>query len=136
MAVRGEETGGAKDAPPQEIVRRNILDQMDEFIERINGIRKTLLGMSLSAMVLAPVSIALSIYLVLHPSFYNVLDSEDEFGYVLAVFLGIVMAISTAWLANGIRQHRSIGSWNKRYHEYLEEKDKIDQRIAANYGLE
>jgi hypothetical protein len=135
MALRGKETGG-EDLPPQDTARRNILDQMDEFIERINGIRRALLGMSLSAIVLAPVSMSLSIYLVLHPSFYNMLDSEDEFGYVLAVFLGIVMAISMAWLVNGIRQHRSIGSWNKRYREYLEEKDKIDQKIAANYGLE
>jgi hypothetical protein len=139
MALRGNENDGAErlaQNQPQEIVRRNILDQMDEFIERISSIRRALLGMSLSAIVLAPLSMSLSVYLVVHPSFYNVLDLEDEFGYVLAVFLGIVMAISMAWLVNGVRQYRSMGSWNKRYREYLAEKDKMDQIIAANYGLE
>ena len=91
---------------------------------------------SVSAMVLAPLAIVLSIYLLLHPSFFAILEIENEFGYVLAVFLGIVMAISMAWLVNGVRQYRSMGSWNKRYREYLAEKDKMDQIIAANYGLE
>jgi hypothetical protein len=97
------------------------LHQLDDFIELINIIRSSLLAVSVSAILLAPLSIALSLYMVQHPSFYNVLESKDEFGYVLASFLGIVITISSTWLVIGIKRYESTNSWNTRYQEYLQE---------------
>ena len=98
-------------------------------------IRKTLLGVSISALVLSPLAIGLSIYLILHPSFFAVLDIENEFGIVLSILLAAVIIISSIWLVTGIKQYSSISSWNKRYNEYLKEKEEIDRKIALQYGL-
>jgi hypothetical protein len=115
--------------------RENILSLMDSFIERITSIRKTLLGVSISALILAPFAIGLSVYLIIHPSFFAILEIENEFGSVLSVLLGAVLIISSIWLISGIRQYKSISSWSKRYNEYKKEKEDLDRKIALQYGL-
>ena len=116
--------------------RSDILSLLDDFIEQINQIRRTLFGVSISALLLSPLAIVLSIYLVLHPSFFAILEIENEFGLVLTVLLSAVILISLIWLITGIRQYRSLSSWNNRYKEYNEEKQKIDKMIESKYGLD
>jgi hypothetical protein len=116
--------------------RSDILSLLDDFIEQINQIRRTLFGVSISALLLSPLAIVLSIYLVLHPSFFAILEIENEFGLVLSVLLSAVILISLIWLITGIRQYRSLSSWNNRYKEYNEEKQKIDKMIESKYGLD
>lgn len=116
--------------------RHDVLSIVDDFIEQIFQIRKTLRGVSISAIVLGPLAIALSVYLVLNPSFFAILEIENEFGLVLSILLGAVIIISLLWLVTGIRQYRLIGSWNKRYNEYIKEKQEIDKTIASQYGLD
>ena len=114
--------------------RHDILSLLDNFIDQIHQIRRTLLGVSISALVLSPLAIALSIYLMLHPSFFAILEIENEFGIVLSVLLGAVIIISSIWLITGIKQYRSLSSWNNRYKEYIEEKQKLDKMIESQYG--
>ena len=114
--------------------RYNILNLIDTFIEQIFHIRKTLLGVSISAIIMAPVAIGLSIFLLLHPSFFAILDIENDFGIVLGVLLGSIIIISSVRFLVSIRQYRLIGSWNKRYADYIREKQEIDRTIASQYG--
>ena len=116
--------------------RSDILSLLDDFIEQINQIRRTLFGVSISALLLSPLAIVLSIYLIVHPSFFAILEIENEFGLVLSVLLSAVILISSIWLIIGIRQYLSLSSWNSRYKEYNEQKQKIDKMIEAKYGLD
>ncbi|MBV9178014.1 MAG: hypothetical protein JO327_02865 [Nitrososphaeraceae archaeon] len=118
------------------ISRHNILSLVDSFIDQIFQIRKTLRGVSISAIILAPLAIALSIYLLLNPSFFAVLEVEDEFGFILSILLGAVIIISSIWIITGIRQYRLVDSWNKRYNEYINNKEEIDRKIISRYGLD
>ncbi|HZA07641.1 MAG TPA: hypothetical protein VE619_08060 [Nitrososphaeraceae archaeon] len=118
------------------ISRHNILSLVDSFIDQIFQIRKTLRGVSISAIILAPLAIALSVYLLLNPSFFAVLEVEDEFGFILSVLLGAVIIISSIWIITGIRQYRLVDSWNKRYNEYINNKEEIDRKIISRYGLD
>ncbi|MDQ5843284.1 MAG: hypothetical protein M3286_07335 [Thermoproteota archaeon] len=117
-------------------MRQDILSLLESFIQQIQHIRKLLLGMSISAIVLAPLAIALSIYLLFHPSFFAVLETEDEFGLVLTVLLGAVIITSAIWLVSGVRQYYSMSQWKKRYEEYRREKEAIDRKIASQFGLD
>jgi hypothetical protein len=114
--------------------RYTILSLIETFIEQIFHIRKTLLGVSISAVIMAPIAIGLSVYLLRHPSFLAVLEIENEFGVVLSVLLGAIIVISSIWLVVGIRQYRLIGSWNKRYGNYIREKQQMDRMIASQYS--
>jgi hypothetical protein len=118
------------------ISRHNILSLVDSFIDQIFQIRKTLRGVSISAIILAPLAIALSIYLLLNPSFFAVLEVEDEFGFILSILLGAVIIISSIWIVTGIRQYRLVDSWNKRYNEYINDKEEVDRKIVSRYGLD
>jgi hypothetical protein len=111
-----------------------ILRLIEIFIEQIFRIRKTLLGVSISAIIMAPIAIALSVFLLRHPSFFAVLEIENEFGVILGVLLGAIIIISIVWLVVGIRQYRLIGSWSKRYGNYIREKQERDRMIASQYS--
>jgi hypothetical protein len=114
--------------------RTDILKMIDSFIEQISKIRTTMKGVSISALILAPLALALSIYIIQHPSFFVLMDNQDEFGIVLVTLLISVIGISSIWIFVGIRQYRMIGSWGRRYNEYLHGKEKIDSEIASNFG--
>ena len=118
-----------------EVSRANILFLMNSFIQQVTGIRKTLLGVSISALILAPLAIGLSLYLIVHPSFFAVLEIENEFGLVLSALMGAVLVISSLWLISGIKQYLSTGRWSKRYNEYVNAKEEMDRKIAIGYGL-
>lgn len=126
--------GEAEDTQPRS--RQDVLDLLDSFIDQIQQIRKIMFGMSVSAIVLAPLAIALSIYLMFHPSFFAVLEIENEFGLVLSILLGAVVIISGIWLSTGIRQYRSMSIWKNHYREYVKEKEEVDRKIATQFGLD
>ena len=116
--------------------RQDILSILDSFIQHVHHIRKILLGVSVTAIILAPLAIVLSIYLLIHPSFFAVLETENEFGLVLTVLLGAVIITSATWLFTGIRQYYSMSQWKNRYEEYRREKEAIDRKIASQFGLD
>ena len=117
-------------------LRHNVLTIIDSFIEQVLQIRKTLFGVSISALILAPLAIGLSIFLLQHPSFVAVLEIENEFGIALGILLIAVIIISSIWIIAGIKQYRSISTWNKRYNEYVKEKQELDRNITKRYGLD
>jgi hypothetical protein len=92
------------------------------------------LGVSISAIIMAPIAIGLSVYLLRHPSFIAILDIENDFGIVLAVLLGAIIIISLVWLVVGITQYGLVGSWNKRYGDYIRKKQQRDRMIASQYS--
>jgi hypothetical protein len=116
--------------------RFDVLDLMDSFIKKILELRRILLGVSISGFILAPLAIGLSIFLITHPHFFIVLEREYEFGMALSILLGVVIAISVGWMITGIRQYKTLKSWNKKYQEYQQQKDEIDKKIASQYGLD
>lgn len=116
--------------------RFSIIEVMDGFIEKINHIGKTLLGISISALILAPLAIGLSLYLILHPHFFFILDEYDEFGIFLAISLVVIIIISISWLVLGIHQYLMLKSWNKKYSRYIQRKDQIDNQISSEFNLD
>ena len=120
--------------------RQNVITLMDNFIEQILQKTKDTLSMalslSLSAIALSPLAIGLSIFLLLHPSFFLILEKESEFGLFLSILLAGVIIVSLLWLVTGIRQYRSIKLWNKKYSIFTERKEELDRNIAAEYDLD
>jgi len=116
--------------------QNDILRSMDVFIEKIQHLRGLMLGVSLSAIFLAPLAIVLSLYLVTHPKFLNILENENEFGFILIVLITVVLVTSGIWLITGLQQFRSLSSWNKRYSNYLKKREDLDKLISSEYKLD
>jgi hypothetical protein len=132
----GDDNSEYNDAPNMSSSRQQVLSVLDSFIEQILKIRRTLLGVSISSLILAPLAIGLSVFLLRHPSFFVILEIENEFGLILSILLGSVIVISSLWLIAGIRQYRSVGSWNKKYKAYQQDKQELDRKIAAQFVLD
>ena len=118
------------------VERNNIIYLLDSFIEQIHKIRRFLLGVSISSIILAPIAISLTLYLFTHQSFFRVLETESEFGFGLVILLSAVIIISSILFVTGILQYRQIGSWHKKYESYKKEKDDVDQYISNKFDIE
>jgi len=116
--------------------RFSIVSIIEGFIDKINKIRKTLLGISISALILAPLAIGLSVYLITHPHFFFVLEEYDEFGIFLSIWLGIIIVVSVTWFVLGIRQYVMLKSWNEKYSSYVKKKEQVDSEISSQFGLD
>jgi len=113
----------------------SILSSMDLFIEKIQQLKGIMLGVSFSAVILAPLAIGISLYLFTHPNFLRLVENEGEFAILLTVLLTVVLVTSGIWLVAGIQQFRSLSSWNKRYYNYLKKRDDLDRDIASKYDI-
>jgi hypothetical protein len=117
--------------------RLDIITSMDDFIFQILKIRRSLLYISISALILAPLAIGLSFFLISHPTFFAVLEIENEFGIVLGILLILIIIISITMIIAGIRHYRSIVvKWTKGYREFQREREEADGKIAEEYGIE
>lgn len=116
--------------------RFSIVSVIEGFIDKINDIRRTLLGISLSALILAPLAVGLSAYLITHPHFFFVLDEYDEFGIYLSIWLAIIISVSIAWFVLGIRQYVMLKSWNEKYANYLKRREQLDRDISTQFKLD
>jgi hypothetical protein len=113
----------------------DILNLIDGFIDQISKIRTIVKGVSVSALILAPLAIVLSIFLLTHSSFFTILEDEDEFGLVLIILLGSVISISCVWIVAGLRQYHMISDWNKRYANYLTNREQVRKNIESELGF-
>ena len=130
---------GSNEEDASNIARQNIISLMDNFIEQLLQARRTLIvafTLSISSIILAPLAVGLSIFLLLHPSFFVALEKEDEFGIFLCILLAGIIIVSSIWLVTGIRQYRSIKSWNKKYSMFLKKREEIDRNIVSEYDLD
>lgn len=118
------------------VERNNILYLLDSFIEQIHKIRKFLIGVSFSSIILAPIAISLALYLFTHHSFFRILEAENEFGFALLIFLSAVIIISSILFVTGIIQYKRIGSWHKKYESYKKEKDNVEQYISNKFNFD
>ncbi|MGZ5549153.1 MAG: hypothetical protein ACXWFZ_14520 [Nitrososphaeraceae archaeon] len=116
--------------------RNNILSLLDSFIEQIHKIRKYLIGVSVSSIILAPIAILLAVYLFTHQSFFSVVEAESEFGFGLIILLSAVIIISSITFITGIIQYKQIGSWHKKYESYKKEKDEVEQYISNKFKFD
>ncbi len=118
------------------VERNNILYLLDSFIEQIYKIRRFLIGVSVSSIILAPIAILLALYLFTHQSFFRVLEVESEFGFGLITLLSAVIIISSILFVTGIIQYKQIGSWHKKYEAYKKEKNDVEQYISNKFKFD
>jgi hypothetical protein len=116
--------------------RQNVLEIIDGFIESMTKMRKIFVGFSASALFLAPIAIALVIYLSFHPLFFSVLVKYGDFGVFLSVLLGSVIIISGIWFVLGLRQYRIISSLNRRHNQYTRMKEDMEKVFASQFEIE
>ncbi len=120
----------------EEYSNHSLRDVIESFVEQIQKTRRLLFGVTISALILAPLAIGLSVYLARHELLFFYLDEYDEFGTFLGVLLATIIIISSIWLVLGIRQFTMLKSWNARYSSYMKKKERLDEKISSSFELD
>lgn len=110
----------------------NILNLADSFIEQMVKITRILKVMSISSLIMLAIALGLTIYLIYHPLFSDLLATNIDLRFTLSVLTVSILAIFSISIATAIRQYRFINSWNKRYQSFILKKDELDRKIAAD----
>ncbi len=116
--------------------RKNVLWLLDSFIDQVNSMRKFLGGVAISAIIMTPFALMLSVFLITHPSFFAILEKEDQFGLMLLTLLILIIVISSILFITGLLQYRKIKSWYKNYQEYRRITDDIDKKISEKFDFD
>jgi hypothetical protein len=117
------------------IARSTVLALIESYVTQMLILRKTLLLVFISGVILAPVSIVLSVYILIHPSLDEIMDRQDNFGEVLVLLLTAVFISSVLWFGLSLKQYISIGQWNRRYKQYLRDHAVFESQLLQRYGL-
>jgi hypothetical protein len=131
--LRKDNNEDLKNTSPQNVIRL-----IDGFIEQMRQTRKTMalaLSLSITSIVVAPVSIGLSISLLQHPS--SLLFLKEKMNFTRSCcFSNWSYYTVFSMFGGGIKQYRSINSWNKKYSVYSKKKEELDRNIATEYDLD
>ncbi len=71
----------------EEYSNHSVRDVIESFVEQIQKTRKLLFGVTISALILAPLAIGLSVYLVRHEHFFSFLTNMMNLGRFLSYYL-------------------------------------------------
>jgi hypothetical protein len=114
----------------------NILNLADSFIEQMVKITNILKVMRISSLIMMTVALGVVMYLVYHPSFFSLLATNSEFGFILIILIVLIIGVFSVCIISAIRQYNFINSWNKRYQAFILRNDELDKKIAAGLALD
>jgi hypothetical protein len=118
---------------------QNVIRLIDGFIEQMRQTRKTMAlapSLSISSIVVVPVVIGRSSCCNTYPSLLFLKEKTNLDLFSFLVFLIGVIILALVCLVVGIKQYRSINSWNKKYTVYSKKKEELDRNIASEYDLD
>lgn len=115
--------------------RINIIGLLDSFVLYMSKVRRTFLAISGTSLIQAPVAIALSLYLVFHPSYLPILNRPDDFGEVLTVLFAIIIASSAFWFITGLKNYKELKGWTVNFDRYQKQKQAEEEAISRKFGL-
>jgi hypothetical protein len=113
----------------------NILNLADSFIEQLVKITNILKVMRISGLIMMTVALGVVMYLVYHPSFFSLLATNSDFGFILNMSIVLIIGVFCVCIISAIRQYNFINSWNKRYEAFILRNDELNKKIAAGMGF-
>ncbi|MEM2904207.1 MAG: hypothetical protein QW057_03235 [Candidatus Bathyarchaeia archaeon] len=127
--------GGVSSQPEAE--RESLLEMIDRLIEHLDSARVWLNVVSLSSVVVAPISIIFTLIMFVHPGLLRLLLSR---GYVVClIFLFYLignLVLAALWLTVGIKEGVSSGGWSQRFRRYRSLKRQLDEELRREFKEE
>jgi amino acid permease len=116
--------------------RDNILNLADSFVDEMVKMTNILKVMSISSLLMLAIAVGLTVYLVYHPLFMNLLATNNDVRFTLSILTASILAIFSVCTITSIRQYKFINSWNKRYQSFILKKDELDKKLTADLNPE
>ena len=110
--------------------RESLLETLDDLIFHMNDARLMFVILSISSLVMAPITIIMAIIFTIHPAFLLLLLNRNLFfGVIFLIYLIFMVVLSSIWLFVGFREYSFLSKWDKRFKKYLSLKERIDVEL-------
>jgi hypothetical protein len=99
-------------------------------MEKITNILKVMRN---SSLIMITVALGVVMYLVYLPSFFSLLATNSDFGFILNILIVLIIGVFSVCIISAIRQYNFINSWNKRYQALILRNDELDKKLRQGW---
>jgi len=127
--------GGVSSQPEAE--RESLLEMIDRLIEHLDSARVWLNVVSLSSVVVAPISILFTLIMFIHPGLLRLLLSREfAVGLLFLLYLIGNLILAALWLTVGIKEASFLRGWSQRFRRYRSLKRQLDEELRREFKEE
>jgi len=112
-----------------------LLELVDDLIHHVNMERTWFNFLTMSTIIIVPITVFLSAFIILHPRFLRlVILRLPAVAGVLAFFIIANLVVSVIWLVFGLKEYSFISRWNTRFKKYNKLKKLLDEELKHEFN--
>jgi len=124
MAKKEESTG-----------RESLLEMIDNLVYHVNMERIWLNVLCMTSIIIAPISLFFTIFMMLHPGILRLTFRFDfPLGLITMAYFIINLFVATLWLVVGLKEFRFLSKWSYRFKRYFSLKEQLDKELQREFG--
>jgi len=124
MAKKEESTG-----------RESLLEIIDNLVYHVNMERIWLNVLCMTSIIIAPISLFFTIFMMLHPGILRLMFRFDfPLGLITMAYFIINLFVATLWLVVGLKEFRFLSKWSYRFKRYFSLKEQLDKELQREFG--
>jgi len=124
MAKKEESTG-----------RESLLEIIDNLVYHVNMERIWLNVLCMTSIIIAPISLFFTIFMMLHPGILRLTFRFDfPLGLITMAYFIINLFVATLWLVVGLKEFRFLSKWSYRFKRYFSLKEQLDKELQREFG--
>jgi membrane protein implicated in regulation of membrane protease activity len=119
----------------------SLLKMIDDLIYRLNSERIWFQIILIVSLVMAPISLLITLFFLLHPRLLLIVLGFGRFagpslGMLMLAYVIVNFVVASLWLAIGIREFRFFRKWDQRFRRYFSLKERLDEELRREFEEE
>ncbi|HDI74204.1 MAG TPA: hypothetical protein ENF57_04295 [Candidatus Korarchaeota archaeon] len=115
--------------------RQSLIELLDDLIQRLNAEYRWFRLLTISSIVIAPISLLFACFILAHPNLLNRISRVDRLlAHLISLYISVNVVASVVWLIVGARESLALRKWTKRFKKYMEMRERVDREIERELG--
>jgi len=108
---------------------------IDNLVYHVNMERMWLNVLCMTSIIIAPISLFFTIFMMLHPGILRLMFRFDfPLGLITMAYFIINLFVATLWLVVGLKEFRFLSKWSYRFKRYFSLKEQLDKELQREFG--
>lgn len=117
--------------------RESLLEMIDRLLVHLDSARVWLNIVSISSIVVAPISVIFTLIMLIHPGLLRLLlIREPGVGLVFLLYLIGNLVLAALWLTVGVKEASFLRGWSQRFRRYRSLKKQLDEELRREFKEE
>lgn len=114
--------------------RESLLEVIDNLIYHVNMERMWFNLLCITSMIIAPMSLFFTIFMMLHPGILRLMFRLDfRLSLIAMAYFIINLFVATLWLIVGLKEFRFLSKWSYRFKRYFSLKEQLDKELQKEF---